>query len=160
MWLHWLWTNICPASVSQVFFVSKSIICKSQCSHMWLHWLLLGTCDYIDRNIYNAIYCAITFNLHDKLFHRFDSILVFNNVFFHSTFPYGRKNCTIREVPVARATKVFSSFSPNKCISNTWLQVKVKKKLTGLMAIEWGKPCYVKWKISSFCGLSGTTSYP
>ena len=53
---------------------------------MWVHWLLLGTCDYIDRNIYNVIYCAITFNLHDKLFHSFATIVVFNNgIYLDST---------------------------------------------------------------------------
>ena len=40
---------------------------KSQCSHMWVHWL---------KN------CAITFNLHDKLFYSVATIVVFNNDFY------------------------------------------------------------------------------
>ena len=44
----------------------SKLICdsKSQCSHMWVHWL---------QN------CAITFNLHDKLFYSAATIVVFNN---------------------------------------------------------------------------------
>ena len=80
-----------------------------QCTHMWLHWLLqisnftrqknlwnwcwskvnVLTCEYIDFCLAHVttltvIYkmyknCAITFNLHDKLFHRVATIVVFNN---------------------------------------------------------------------------------
>ena len=80
-----------------------------QCTHMWLHWLLqisnftrqknlwnwcwskvnVLTCEYIDFcsahvTTLTVIYkmyknCAITFNLHDKLFHRVATIVVFNN---------------------------------------------------------------------------------
>ena len=84
-----------------------------QCTHMWLHWLVqisnftrqknlwnwcwskvnVLTCEYIDFCLAHVttltvIYkmyknCAITFNLHDKLFHRVATIVVFNNVILH-----------------------------------------------------------------------------
>ena len=84
---------------------------QNQCTHMWLHWLLqisnftrqknlwnwcwskvnVLTCEYIDFCLAHVttltvIYkmyknCAITFNLHDKLFHRVATIVVFNNEF-------------------------------------------------------------------------------
>jgi len=63
MWVHWLLLD------SQVFTsilqsMYSHVPSKSQCSHMWVHWL---------KN------CAITFNLHDKLFYSVATIVVFNN---------------------------------------------------------------------------------
>ena len=87
----------------------KLMLNKSQCIHMWLHWLLqisnftrqknlwnwcwtkvnVLTCDYIDfclahvttLTVIYKIYenCAITFNLHGKLFYSVATIVVFNN---------------------------------------------------------------------------------
>jgi len=94
----------------------KLMLNKSQCIHMWLHWLLqisnftrqknlwnwcwtkvnVLTCDYIDfclahvttLTVIYKIYenCAITFNLHGKLFYSVATIVVFNNVLCWNQF--------------------------------------------------------------------------
>ena len=66
MWVHWLLLDsLVFTSILQSMY--SHVPSKSQCSHMWVHWL---------KN------CAITFNLHDKLFYSVATIVVFNNVDF------------------------------------------------------------------------------
>ena len=61
MWVHWLLLDsLVFTSILQSMY--SHVPGKSQCSDMWVHWL---------KN------CAITFSLHDKLFHSFATILVF-----------------------------------------------------------------------------------
>ena len=62
MWVHWLLLDSLVFT-SILWSMYSHVPSKSQCTHMWLHWL---------KN------CAITFNLHDKLFYSFS--IVFNNV--------------------------------------------------------------------------------
>ena len=65
MWVHWLLLDslvFTPILWSMYSHVPS----KSQCTHMWVHWL---------KN------CAITFNLHDKLFYSFAIVVVFSNVY-------------------------------------------------------------------------------
>ena len=63
MWVHWLLLDsLVFTSILQSMY--SHVPSKSQCSHMWVHWL---------KN------CAITFNLHDKLFYSVATIVVFNN---------------------------------------------------------------------------------